>query len=110
MKIYFFLTTILFFSFEGFSQVVTQDENTINSSLIQLAEEMPEKGSYKILLKGEKTSREIPDEIMYQVNSKRLYDEVVFIEINKNVRIKILPFREIRDKNFTPIKTYVYEK
>ena len=71
---------------------------------------MPQKGSYQILLKGENTSADIPDEIMYQVNSKRAYDEIVFIAVNENVRIKVLPYSMIRDINFTPLKTYVHEK
>jgi len=91
-------------------KIITEEENTINKSLLKQVDELPEKGTYQIISKGEKISLVISEYILYQVNNKRKYGEIIYINVNDEVIIKVLPFSIIRNKNFTPLKTYVYDE
>lgn len=91
-------------------KIITEEENTINKSLLKQVDELPEKGTYQVISKGEKTPLVIPKDILYQVNNKRKYGEILYINVNDTVMVKVLPFSIIRNQNFIPLKTYVYDE
>lgn len=61
-------------------------------------------GTYQIQILGH--SREplnISEDIYEIIKSKRDSDRIVFHQVSQKVRIKILPYKAIESKNFTPL-------
>jgi len=52
---------------------------------------------------------EIDNEILFTVNEKRKAEEVEYIIVDEQTKIKILPYSIIYAKDFTPVSTYITE-
>ncbi len=109
MKKYLITFSFLVFASLAFSQEVVEQPRPSTVGSLEQAEQLPTEGTYQIIVQGKDVIPAIPQEIMYQINHKRAYEEVTYLIVNDYVKIKILPFKVIRAKDFTPLKTYYHE-
>lgn len=86
------------------------EESPLTSSEITMANELPKEGTYQIIFRNSEAEIPISDEQLYLVNHKRDVLVVVYIIINPDVKIKILPYNEINDPGFEPVPTIVFQE
>lgn len=110
MKKYSLAFSFIVATFFGFSQqIIVEPELPQQNSVLTQVDQLPTEGTYQIVVGNKNIVVNIPTSTLYQVNSERHSENVVYIEINENVIIKILPFSVIRASNFIPVKMYSYE-
>ncbi len=109
MKILSFL--LMFFLAIGitYSQETVETPMPQSASLLKDVKELPEKGTYQVMVNHKDLIVNISNETLYEVRRKRLVDENAYIIVNENVKIKILPYKVIRAKDFNPVNEYHYE-
>jgi hypothetical protein len=66
-------------------------------------------GTYQVILSDKDLSTDISPEILSEIERNRDAEEITYLIINEQVKIKILPFSLIRSHEFVPLKTYSYE-
>jgi hypothetical protein len=99
-----FLGIIAMFLF-SFSQAQS-DSKTPVSDNSKIREEL--KGTYQIQILGfNRDQVSLPDNIYETIKSKRTEDKVAYHYITEKIRIKILPEKIIRAKDFLPIDEQV---
>lgn len=100
-------------SFSVYSQEVHEkivnEESMTSSSEIAFAKELPKEGTYQIIYKATESAPTIANEILLTVNERRKAEEVVYIIVDEQIKIKILPYSIIYAKDFTPVATYITE-
>lgn len=106
-KIIIVLLGLTFISFSLKSQVVSDAKS--QATAFTLAEEAPLTGTYQIVLKTGTDKYELTNDELFQIEKKRDAEEITYIEVNANVKIKIYPITLIKSKDFVPFETYVYE-
>jgi len=113
MKKY-FVSIFLIITFNyGFSQdkLVKEEVNkTQTTTELTQAVQHPVEGTYQIIVSGKNAIANVPEEFLLQIESKREYDKIVYIKVNDYIKIKVLPFNIIRDKEFRSLNKYSYEK
>jgi hypothetical protein len=104
---------LIVFSIYGYSQTDSKEiyieENITTSSEIAFAKELPKEGTYQIIYKATESAPTIANEILFTVNEKRKAEEVVYIIVDEQTKIKILPYSIIYAKDFVPVETYISE-
>ncbi|HEY9082180.1 MAG TPA: hypothetical protein VIN73_02515 [Vicingaceae bacterium] len=88
---------------------IVEEEQTQTVSSISFAKELPKEGTYQIIYKATESTPTITNEILFTVNEKRKAEEVEYIIVDENTKIKILPYSIIYAKDFTPVATYITE-
>ena len=109
MKKYYTLLFLLSFSCIVFSQDVIGNEPQENKSFLKEASTLPVEGYYQVVLAHKDIIVDIPEATLRQIDSKRHQEDVTYLVVNEYVKIRILPFKTIRNKNFVPLKKYSYE-
>lgn len=115
MKIFYVLFSPLIFSGNyAFVQEITFPANkptalSTNSGTPEIVNEIPKEGTYQIIFKNGTPQFTLGDEILFQVNHLRAYENVVIIYVDVNTQINIIPYKLIYDPNFVPLPTYVFE-
>jgi hypothetical protein len=94
--------------------VIPQSIDTVASSPVQssplkIANELPQAGTYQIIFKNGTQPHEISEEILFQVNHKRAAQVIVFITIDANTQIKVLPYEMIYASDFVPVPLHIIE-
>ena len=106
MKLFF---TIIF-TFLLSCTVFSQNNIEHTPAPLMQADELPVEGTYQIVLTITTTTDVIiPEKILFEVNKKRKAEEVAYIIVDKNTKIKILPYSIIYAKDFVPVATYITE-
>ena len=95
--------------FLGFAQDVVVEQATTTSSTLKAATELPNEGTYQIIVKGPEQEVVIPEETLLQVNQERKNDEDVLLAVSDKISIKILSWKKIRAKEFVAPKKYIYK-
>ena len=110
------ITTILFMTITTsflYSQnevsKIAKEEQVQTASGISFAKELPKEGTYQIIYNATESIPTIDNEILFTVNKKRKAEEVAYIIVDKNTKIKILPYSIIYAKDFVPVATYITE-
>ena len=88
---------------------IVEEEQTQTVSSISFAKELPKEGTYQIIYRATESTPTITKEILFTVNEKRKAEEVEYIIVDENTKIKILPYSIIYAKDFTPVATYITE-
>ncbi len=102
------ITTSFLYSQNEVSKIV-EEEQIQTASGISFAKELPKEGTYQIVYNATESMPTIDNEILFTVNEKRKVEEVEYIIIDKNTKIKILPYSIIYAKDFVPVATYITE-
>lgn len=102
------ITTSFLYSQNVVSKIV-EEEQVQTASGISFAKELPKEGTYQIIYKATESIPSIANEILFTVNEKRKAEEVEYIIVDENTKIKILPYSIIYAKDFTPVATYITE-
>lgn len=102
------ITTSFLYSQNEVVEIV-EEEQTQTASTISFAKELPKEGTYQIIYKATESIPTIADEILFTVNEKRKAEEVEYIIVDEQTKIKILPYSIIYAKDFTPVATYITE-
>lgn len=89
------------------SQVVSSAPS--QASALTLAQEVPPTGTYQIVLKTGTDKYELTNEELFLIEKKRENEDISYIQINANVKIKIYPVALIKATDFVPFETYIYE-
>ncbi|MDQ3191200.1 MAG: hypothetical protein M3Q58_06380 [Bacteroidota bacterium] len=104
---------MLLFTFNSYAQSgaesIVDNEIPFTSGVIELVKELPIEGTYQIIFQKNTEKREISDETLFLVNRKREFNNIVFMEIDKNTKIKIMPYIEINSKSFSPLPSFIIE-
>jgi|TARA_R110000787_G_scaffold118649_2_gene229527 hypothetical protein len=101
-------TTSFLYSQNNVSKTV-EKEQVQTISEITFAKELPKEGTYQIIYKATERIPLIDNEILFTVNEKRKAEEVEYIIVDEQTKIKILPYSIIYAKDFTPVSTYITE-
>ncbi|MBW6484492.1 MAG: hypothetical protein K0B10_15735 [Vicingaceae bacterium] len=102
------ITTSFLYS-QNEALIIVEEEQVQTVSTISFAKELPKEGTYQIIYKATESIPTIANEILFTVNEKRKAEEVEYIIIDKNTKIKILPYSIIYAKDFVPVATYITE-
>ena len=103
MKTFFTILFTFLLSCTGFSQDIITEEIEHTPAPLMQADELPVEGTYQIVLTNTTTTDVIiPEKLLFEVNKKRKAEEVVYIIVDKNTKIKILPYSIIYAKDFVP--------
>lgn len=89
------------------SQIV--NTNPFEAAPLTQAEELPDTGTYQFVLKIDTDKPEITQDLLKQIKKSRDQNEITFIQLNNDVKIKIYPLSVITAKDFKPFETYIYE-
>lgn len=93
-----------FFSFAALGQSRLQAKNSSKKAA---------KGTYQFIVTNSKSDVTFSEEILSEVEKNRLDNEVKFLQLGDQVKVKILPRSEINSPSFVPIKEeiiYLNEK
>jgi hypothetical protein len=103
-------TMIAFCFFIFTAKAQTAPPNTVfEAAPLQLVEQLPQDGTYQIILKKGSEQVQVADAILKQVDKNRQYDKESFLKVDEKTRIKILPYTTIQAKDFKPVDKYAYE-
>jgi len=102
------ITTSFLYSQNAVVEIV-EEEQIQTAGGISFAKELPKEGTYQIIYKATESIPSIDNEILLTVNEKRKAEEVEYIIVNEQTKIKILPYSIIYAKDFTPVATYITE-
>lgn len=107
--IFFMTITTSFLYSQNEVSIIVEEEQTQTASGISFAKELPKEGTYQIIYKATESIPTIANEILFTVNEKRKAEEVEYIIVNEQTKIKILPYSIIYAKDFVPVATYITE-
>lgn len=82
------------------SPVIVKQESSFTAGTLAQARELPKEGTYEIIFKNGAAKREIEESVLLQINEKREYYHTVFIDVDANTQIKVLPFSVINSPEF----------
>jgi hypothetical protein len=111
-----FFSSLVIFGSTAFSQETSPHKIEaihipvpIQSGSPVIANEVPKEGTYQIVFKNGTTQHPIDNQILFQVNHLRAYENVIIIYVDQNTQINVLPYEVIYDPNFIPVPTYIFE-
>ena len=64
-------------------------------------------GTYQIIYQGKANAEAVNGDILYEVEKARDENEVKYLVINDNIKIKILPASVVKSGNYAPLKEFV---
>ena len=107
MKVIFFIIILLSSSLGLMAQNTEVTNEPLKEAKYTLSK--PAEGTYQIIAKSEYVLVNISEEIWYKINNERDEINEKFIDVDKNVRIRILPYNTINANGFVPLKKVMYE-
>ncbi|MCB0401735.1 MAG: hypothetical protein KDD41_06605 [Flavobacteriales bacterium] len=97
MKRYLTILVLLLTGSACFSQTVKQREaSAYENAPLQEAYETPAPGSYIVLSTNNNLDVNLSDQDMQRIAAARKVDEVVYVTINPNVQVKVLPYSALK--------------
>lgn len=66
------------------------------------------KGTYQVIIRISKVQPVFSDEILIEVEKARDENEVKYLQLGENAKVKILPRKTISEPGFTPVEEVVY--
>jgi hypothetical protein len=112
MKKYSILLLLMIFSCVGFAQVEPAPENQSRlKEANPIITESDFEGTYQVILSDKRmVEPEITKSTLLLIKKKREQNQTIFITVDQYTKIKVVSYKTINSKGFTPLKKYRYEE